>query len=230
MSAGEDERHSIAAQPSLITNPIEEAQRESENALTQFDRVLDMIDEVVRDGRPFRLRTSMILDLHRLALDGLSQYAGNFRPSDVEIGQSKHTPPKVHLVASLIEEMCDYVMDSFETAKPLHLCAYVMWRLNWIHPFTDGNGRTSRALAYFVLCAKIGYRLPGKETVPEQIASDKMPYYVALEQADGHWADSRLDLSALESLLDRCLAKQLLMAYEDANDPNSRASKDRKLH
>jgi hypothetical protein len=35
----EGERHSIAAQPSLITDPIEEATRESENAVAQFDRV-----------------------------------------------------------------------------------------------------------------------------------------------------------------------------------------------
>jgi Fic family protein len=226
----EGERHSIATEPSLITDPIEEAQRESENAVAQFDRVLDLIDDVARGGRPFRLRTSIILDLHRIALDGLSAYAGNFRPANVAIGQSKHEPPAAHLVTGLIDEMCDYVMDNFESAKALHLCAYVMWRLNWIHPFTDGNGRTSRALAYFVLCAKIEYRLPGQETLPEQIASDKSPYYEALENADGHWSNGNLDLSALEALLDQCLAKQLLSAYDDTRNPNAGAPKDRKLH
>lgn len=228
MSDGE--RHSIAAHPSLITDPILEAQRESENAIAQFDRVLDLIDEVVRDARPFRLRPSKILDLHRIALEGLSAYAGNFRPDEVKIGQSKHTPPGAHLVAGLIEEMCDLVNDNFETAQALHLCAYVMWRLNWIHPFTDGNGRTSRALAYFVLCAKIGYRLPGHETLPEQIAADKTPYYAALEEADGHWESEKLDLKALEALLDKCLATQLVSAYEDAKNPDPRPSNDRKLH
>jgi Fic family protein len=225
-----EERHSIAAQPSLITDPIEEAKRESENAIAQFDRVLDLIDDVARGGRPFRMRTSVILDLHRIALKGLSNYAGNFRPAEVSIGQSKHEPPGAHLVTGLIDEMCDYVMDNFESAKALHLCAYVMWRLNWIHPFTDGNGRTSRALAYFVLCAKIGYRLPGQETLPEQIATDKAPYYGALENADENWSDGNLDLSALEALLDQCLAKQLLSAYEDAKNPEAGAPKDRKLH
>jgi Fic family protein len=226
----EGERHSIAAQPSLIEDPEAIALRESENAVAQFDRVLDLIDEVARDARPFRLRTSMILDLHRIALEGLSAYAGNFRPGDVEIGKSKHVPPQAHLVPGLIEEMCEFVMDNFESAQALHLCAYVMWRLNWIHPFTDGNGRTSRALAYFVLCAKIGYRLPGHETLPEQIAADKAPYYAALEDADGHWAINSLDLKSLESLLDQCLAKQLLSAYEDAKNPGAGAPKGRKLH
>ena len=227
---GDGERHSIAAQPSLITDPIEEAKRESENAIAQFDRVLDLIDDVARGGKPFRLRTSMILDLHRIALDGLSSYAGNFRPADVSIGQSKHEPPPAHLVPGLIDEMCDHVMDQFENAQALHLCAYVMWRLNWIHPFTDGNGRTSRALAYFVLCAKIGYRLPGQETLPEQIASDKRPYYAALEKADEHWAKDKIDLTELETLLDQCLAKQLVSAYDDAKNPSAGGAKNRKLH
>jgi Fic family protein len=105
-----------------------------------------------------------------------------------------------------------------------------MWRLNWIHPFTDGNGRTSRAVAYFVLCAKVGYRLPGHSTVPEQIAANKAPYYQALEKADQHWKDGRLDLSDLENLLDECLATQLLSAYDDAKNPDAGSGKERKLH
>lgn len=226
----EEQRHSIAADATLITDPEQIARRESENALAQFDRVLDMVDDIARGSRGFRLRTSMVLDLHRIALDGLSAYAGNFRPSDVEIGQSKHTPPPAHLVASLIEEMCDYVSDNAETAGALHLCAYVMWRLNWIHPFTDGNGRTSRALAYYVLCGRLGYILPGSETVPEQIAADRRPYYDALEDADRHEKEGRIDLSALEALLDRCLATQLLSAYEDAKNPDAGTFKERKLH
>jgi Fic family protein len=226
----EEQRHSIAADATLISDVDEIARRESENAVAQFDRMLDMVDEIARGSRPFRLRTSMILDLHRIALEGLSAYAGNFRPSDIEIGQSKHVPPAAHLVPALIEEMCEYVTDNADKSEALHLCAYVMWRLNWIHPFTDGNGRTSRALAYYVLCGKLGYLLPGSETVPEQIAADRTPYYQALEEADRHFAEDRLDLSALESLLDKCLATQLLSAYNDAKNPSAGAPKDRKLH
>ena len=226
----DEQRHSIAAEPSLLSDPDAIARRESENAVAQFDRMLEMVDDVARGARPFRLRTSMILDLHRIALDGLSPYAGNFRPSNVEIGKSKHVPPAAHLVPNLVEEMCEYVMEKAEKSDPLHLCAYVMWRLNWIHPFTDGNGRTSRALAYYVLCGKLGYLLPGGETVPEQIAADRTPYYSALEEADLCWVDNRLDLSALEKLLDQCLATQLLSAYNDAKNPASNMPRDRKLH
>ena len=226
----DEQRHSIAADATLVSDPEEIARRESENAVAQFDRMLEMVEEIARGKRPFRLRTSMILDLHRIALDGLSAYAGNFRPSDIAIGQSKHLPPKAHLVPSLIEEMCEYVTENADASEALHLCAYVMWRLNWIHPFTDGNGRTSRALAYYVLCGKIGYLLPGSETVPEQIAADRTPYYRALEEADRHFDEGRIDLSSLEKLLDQCLARQLLSAYNDAKNPSAGVPRDRKLH
>jgi Fic family protein len=52
--------------------------------------------------------------------------------------------------------MCDYVNDQWSVRTALHLAAYVMWRLNWIHPFTDGNGRTSRISSYVILTIKAG--------------------------------------------------------------------------
>lgn len=224
------ERHSEAAEASLITDEDERARRESANAVGQFDMVLDLIEEVTRTDRPFRLRVSAILSLHRRALDGLSAYAGTTRPGDVSIGKSKHTPPAAHLVPELLEEMCDYVNEKWSEVTALHLCAYVMWRLNWIHPFVDGNGRTSRAVSYYVLCAKLGYVLPGHQTVPEQIAADKEPYYLALEAADEGSKDDAVDVSEMESLLDDCIANQLLSAYRDASDPSAGGPKERKLH
>ena len=228
MSDGD--RHSEAAEVSLITDEDERARRESENAIAQFDMVLDLIEEITRTERPFRLRASTVLSLHRRALEGLSAFAGTTRPADVAIGKSKHVPPPAHRVVELLEEMCDYVNDNWRDATALHLCAYVMWRLNWIHPFVDGNGRTSRAVSYYVLCTKVGYVLPGHQTVPEQIAADKAPYYMALEAADEAWEQGALDVSRMETLLDDCLAVQLLSAYKDASDPDAGGHKKRKLH
>lgn len=86
--------------------------------------------------------------------------------------------------------------DKWTVKSPIHLAAYVMWRLNWIHPFTDGNGRTSRALSYLVLCIRLKMLLPGRTTIPEQIEKDRTPYYKALEAADEAWAGDRIDLAA----------------------------------
>jgi Fic family protein len=92
-----------------------------------------------------------------------------------------------------------------------------MWRLNWIHPFADGNGRTARAVSYLVLCMKMGSRIPGTRTIPDLISQNKKPYYDALETADEIWAaEKRVDLTALEELLENLLAAQLVSAVEQA--------------
>jgi Fic family protein len=103
-----------------------------------------MVETFLQPDRPFKLRPSHLLHLHRAALDGITAYAGNWRPAGIEIGDSKHKPPAAFEVPERIEELCDYVNDKWDVKSPLHLAAYVMWKLNWIHPFTDGNGRTSR--------------------------------------------------------------------------------------
>ena len=46
---------------------------------------------------------------------------------------------------------------------PTGLAAYALWRLNWIHPFVEGNGRTARAACYYLICMKAGRLLPGKK-------------------------------------------------------------------
>lgn len=66
------QRDSKAEEPPLIEDETDRAKREAENAVRQFDGVLDLIDTVERDDRPFKLRVSMIQHLHHLALDGLS--------------------------------------------------------------------------------------------------------------------------------------------------------------
>jgi len=104
--------------------------------------------------------------------------------------------------------MCEYVNSNWDRS-PLHLSAYVMWKLNWIHPFSGGNGRTSRAASYLVLCAKLGYRVPGTNTIPEQIVANRQPYYEALDAADAAHSRGTIDLAAMETLLEHALAVQL---------------------
>lgn len=210
----------MAADAAIVTDPIEVARIEAANALRQAERVREYVLQAI-DGRPFKLRPSTLLDLNRCAIEGLSSYAGVFRPAGIDIGESKHTPPDGHLVPEAVEDLCDYVNDSWETTSGIHLSAMVMWRLNWIHPFTDGNGRTSRAASYTVLSAHEGALFPGINTIPEQIVANRAPYYDALEDADRRYAMlGKLDVGvvdAMEELLAGMLAIQLRSAFDGAN-------------
>jgi Fic family protein len=213
---GDEVRHSQALEAELIRDPELRALQEAQNGLKQFKIVVEMVETFLQPDRPFKFRPSHLQALHRVALLGLSGYAGNWRPSGIEIDGSKHAPPDAFRVPELIEEMCDYVNDKWNEKSPLHLASYVMWKLNWIHPFTDGNGRTSRAASYLILCLKLGYLLPGKLTIPEQISADKTPYYKALEAADIAWGEGRIDLTAMKELLGSMLAAQLVAVHEDS--------------
>lgn len=209
-----ERRDSHAVEPELINDPQKLAEAEAANGLRQFDAGKAASQEAI-ERSAFKLRLSLILALHREALAGISMYAGNFRPSAVQISESKHTPPPSHLVPGLVEEMCDYVNDNWDKT-PIHLAAYVMWRLNWIHPFADGNGRTSRIVSYVVLMIRSECVLPGTPTIPDQIVSDRRGYFAALDAADAAFRDGRIDVSAMEDLLGGMLAKQLAAFYKSA--------------
>lgn len=201
----------------MISDPEERARREAENGLKQFDSVIGLVERYLAEKWQFKLRLSTILSLHRDALIGIHRLAGNFRPSAVEIRGSAHVPPDAHRVPELLEELCDYVNEHWEHATPVHLAAFVLWRLNWIHPFADGNGRTARAVSYLVLCMKMGCRIPGARTIPDLIADNKTPYYDALEAADRSCIDENsINLTDLEKLLGDLLAAQLISALEQA--------------
>jgi Fic family protein len=213
-------RHSHAATAVVAKDELERAKTEAANGLRQAEHVRQLILEVL-DGRPFKLRPSVILGLNRSAIDGLDAYAGNFRPGPVDISQSKHQPPDAHLVPTLVEELCDYVNDNWATSTAIHLSAMVMWRMNWIHPFTDGNGRTSRAVSYLVLCAHSQVLMVGTETIPVQIVNNRSPYYDALEAADNVYKEERALTSRtvleMEELMKAMLAKQLKSAFDQAS-------------
>ncbi|HLH93438.1 MAG TPA: Fic family protein [Xanthobacteraceae bacterium] len=207
-------RDSRALEPDLITDPQQKAEAEARNGLRQYDAGIRSIQTALERGS-FKLRLSLILALHREALAGISTYAGNFRPAGVAIRGSKHEPPGAHLVPELVEELCDYVNDNWDKASPIHLGAYLMWRLNWIHPFADGNGRTSRILSYVVLSIRAGFVVPGTPTIPDQIVSNRDPYFEALDAADEAYSKRNvIDVTKMEGLIGALLANQLAEFYK----------------
>jgi len=164
-----EQRHSRALEPQLILDPQAKAEAEVRNGLRQYDAALGAIQQAI-DRRAFKLRPSLIQALHREALIGISSFAGNWRPAGVAIEGSHHIPVGAHMVAEFVEDMCDYVSEKWENRTAIHLAAYVMWRLNWIHPFADGNGRTSRMVSYVVMSIKVGAVLGGTPTAEDEQA------------------------------------------------------------
>ena len=125
----DEQRHSQPLDAEIIVDPQQRAEQEARNGIRQFDAVLERVDYWLQPERPFKLRPSAILDLNRIALEGINGFAGIYRPTGIEIKGSPQVPPLAHLVAGLVEEFCDYINDNWERSA-LHLAAYALWRLN----------------------------------------------------------------------------------------------------
>jgi len=66
-----EKRDSKALEPSLIADPTAKAEAEARNGLKQYDAGIQIIQTALE--RPsFKLRPSIILGLHREALNGIS--------------------------------------------------------------------------------------------------------------------------------------------------------------
>lgn len=136
---------------------------------------ISYVEDIVQKEEPFS--EWQIKNLHRLVLKGIDdEYAGVYRNQQVFISGAQHVPPEPFK----IQEQMDSLMKWYETeAQQLHPVARgAMLHAIFvgIHPFIDGNGRTSRLLLNLELM-KAGFP-------PIIIKVDnKLNYYNTLDKA-----------------------------------------------
>lgn len=118
-----------------------------------------------------------LLTIHNLILRGIQpEYAGKYRNVPVMIKGSAHIPPQPFLVPKLMEEYFEWYRANKNNLHPVVLAAEMHERLVTIHPFIDGNGRTSRLIMNLILLAN-GYVIANiKGDYQSRIA-----YYTSLE-------------------------------------------------
>lgn len=111
---------------------------------------IDYIKDLVQQKEPLSKR--VLLDIHHLILKNIDvDNAGRYRNVDVMISGSAHKPPTFLQVQSLMEAYFDFYEKNKETLNPVLLSAEIHERLVTIHPFIDGNGRTSRLMMNLIL-------------------------------------------------------------------------------
>jgi len=145
--------------------------------------------------------------LNHVAVANISQFGGRFREEPIYVGN--HVPPHFREVPDLMDRFISFLQENWFLLSPTQLAGYGLWRLNWVHPFVEGNGRTARATCYYLLCVRSGALLPGRKIVPERIRETRQEYVAALQSADQAWNAGQLDISAMEGYLARLLEAQL---------------------
>lgn len=121
-----------------------------------------------------------IKEIHALILHGIDrENAGRYRTVPVMISGSTHMPPPPYLIEKQMEDfILRFKQMEAENVHPVLVAAYLHDELVRIHPFIDGNGRTSRLLMNLYLL-RHGYviiTLKGSNDA-------KVSYYKALEKS-----------------------------------------------
>ncbi len=120
-----------------------------------------------------------VLSIHNLILRGIiPEDAGRYRRVQVMIKGSSHMPPQPFMVSKEMEDFFIWYETNKNALHPIVLAAELHDRLVTIHPFIDGNGRTSRLIMNLILLQN-GYIITNIKGDYES----RMKYYNALEIA-----------------------------------------------
>jgi len=196
------------------------------NQSRHYDFLETMVRTSLQMQRPF-LSMQLIKALNFHAIACLHTHAGEYRPCPVAVGngESAYYPTQHYRVQAQMEDFVNVVNRQWEITDPIALATFVLWRLNNIHPFINGNGRTARAACYFVICVKNGQWLPGDVILPELLRQHRNSYVEALKAADGSTQAGDGDFGQLHALIALLLAQQL---HANNTQPATAVPRDRR--
>ena len=139
---------------------------------------IDYIREFAQSKVEISERT--IKEIHAIILHGINrENAGRYRSVPVRIVGSTHIPPQPYLIDKQMEDFMIHFQEmETQGTHPVLIAAYLHKTLVDIHPFIDGNGRTSRLLMNLYLL-RHGYTIVNLKGSNET----RREYYDALESS-----------------------------------------------
>ena len=128
--------------------------------------------------------TYLILEIHRTAFSHLYDWAGKIRNKNLIVGDFEPPPYQQlpNLMAEFSEQLQFLLHDINNEKKLTYALAYAHHKIVQIHPFHNGNGRTSRLVTNL-----IAY-LHGYEAIQiyHREGDARSEYIQALKKADNH--------------------------------------------
>lgn len=116
-------------------------------------------EEVLHKKKVAFITPELILNFHKLVGKNLGEHfdaiPGKFRTNNVVVGN--YLPPPHEEVQNLVERLCSWLKVEFRYGSGQSFSDAILQAivthlyLVWIHPFSDGNGRTARLLEFYLL-------------------------------------------------------------------------------
>lgn len=131
--------------------------RDSEREVLNYNQALAHLENQL-NNKAFKLSLPAILSIHKQVITGLLPKfeVGQFRQKPVVVndprtGNVVYLPPDVDRVESLMSDLVAFINDSQSNVDPLILAGIFHKQMVIIHPFMDGNGRTTRLVTKALL-------------------------------------------------------------------------------
>jgi Fic family protein len=158
--------------------------------VVNHSEAIEYISEIVQNKVDFTER--VLKQIHYLILKGIDrENAGVYRSIGVRISGSSHLPPEPFLLNRMMEEVFEYYQKNKNLLHPIILAAEMHEQIVRIHPFIDGNGRTTRLIMNLILLQN-GFPIAN---IKGDLTS-RLAYYKALENAPGDQKASFYELVA----------------------------------
>lgn len=107
------------------------------------------IIKMVKENIP--MNEDNLKDLHQIVMTEFSNIGGLYRNVDISVKGSNHTPPSHIKVYDRMKKYFDYTLTEPDKSNLFEYISYCHLQLAKIHPFLDGNGRTSRLVLNYQL-------------------------------------------------------------------------------
>lgn len=151
-------------------------------------RFIGDISAKIGQDKAYVLTLETLHEVHRLTVEKVvpEEMAGRFRVRQVVLknsltGEVSYTPPPAAEVPYLVEDLLNWINgDESKELHPVVKAGILHYELARIHPFTEGNGRTARAVATLLMFLE-GYDIRKLFSLEEYFDQNPMDYYVTLQ-------------------------------------------------
>ncbi len=164
---------------------VEGANRDDVRELLNYREAFHLVAEYLGSGEP--ITEALIREIHKRLVDGVrggSAQPGQYRLIQNYVANSRtreviYTPPPPEQVPPLMRELVEWLRAD-AGSHPVLVAGIAQFQLVHIHPFVDGNGRTSRLLSTLCLY-RSGYDFKRLFTLSEFYDRDRSAFYRALQ-------------------------------------------------
>ena len=157
-------------------------------------KALKYIEKIVKSKQP--ITEKVLLNIHKLVTDKTlpEEQCGRYRKTAIFVVRQRqgfpdeivYTGPDAKRVPELCRNLLDWITESEKKEiNPIIVAGIVHQEIAAIHPFSDGNGRTARALATLMLY-RLGYDFRRLFALEDYYNHDRQAYYKAIDIGDNY--------------------------------------------